>query len=359
MSVQPVHSFSPGQSPSTAPIPLTETEEKTNQLKSLIPINPAEIPLENDRFQIPETHFELFKDLNPDTNELEEGTFLKRINSLTPAWKWEGGEDYHFQSKQGVKKFELFSHEMKQFETWNKYIGYFPKDCTAEDNYRTSGPHVCAGVFDTEGKLLSGIWEYAIDLIGFTLAGEFTYETTETEQRITCKGSYHCFGGNIHGTFVASRQLNEAYYYCTKTEEPEELKETRTDAEGVVQTGVFEGDRLIWGSKTYKSGASVEGLWSYTKEFRGNIITYCQGVCAKTKEQGSFFQGTVLEAGKRRVRADTLVEGRFFSVRPTNPIPTVVTVYTPEKTYNRYTMQGFYYNSREAAKRGPAHSCRL
>lgn len=370
MSINPIKTFSPFIQPQAAPAALTETESKTDQLKSLIP---AEIPLEKDRMKVPQTDYELFKDLNPDTNELEEGIFLKSPYPAVPAMKWEGLEELDYAEKIGLQRSEISCG--KKHAIVNRYIGYFPKDCAAEDNYRIKGSHQCMGVFDSEGKLISGSWKYKQQGLGFDLQGDFTYETTETEQKILCKGVYTFSNNHFRGTFVVTRKLNEAFFYCTQ--ENEEAEETRT-IEGITYKGFFKDDRLISGSITYPDGKILKGLWSFETTIREATAIHCHGSFLNQGYQGCFIHyarsavdsnlqpdlNRALEWGKQTQKigrvnnpSTQVLEGQFFSIKPDNNIPSFITIYKPEKTSYRWTMHGRYYLTYEDAiqKKREAH----
>lgn len=371
MAINPIRSFSPDHTSTIQPAP-GETEIKTDQLKSLIPQSPAEIPLEADRVQILKTDYELFKDINPDTHEVEEGVFLKLPYPLIPTKKLEGCNDLQYETVLGKERIEI--HNGLKIAVQSQYIGYFPKDCNTEDSSRNKGSHVCIGVFDKDGKLTSGCWEYKQEGLSFKLVGDFTYTTTDTEEKIGCQG-YFTFKDHLvvaHGSFVVTRQLKESYFYCTKLPEAhqDEVQETKIDAEGIVRTGIFQGEkllkgkkeapdciyqgefdaeeRLIWGLQTYKqSKIQIRGIWNYQNERRGEISTHCYGVSNRV-ETGSFINGS-LEVGKRKVANAAFAEGRFFAFFVENNVPTYLTIYREDRTSFRWTSLGKYYLKPEDA----------
>lgn len=346
----------------------TEIEAKTDQLKSHIPsasIEPSQIPLENDRHRLHGYHF--YKDINPATNEIEEGVFLK--TTYHPSMKLTGVENFQ-------------NLETKKDSLGNEYVGFFPKGCALEnDLFKSSGTHKFVGVFDQSGKLTAGSWSWLQDNLGFTLEGNFIYEQTDDAHKILCEGVYTFAGKYViaKGVFEVERNIQESYFYCTKrpTNGISGIIETKTDTKGCTRTGIFNGDKLlqgkketpnsiyegvfskdealIEGSKTFKQqNMTVTGLWNYEKNRKGtrvvSIISHCHGRKEGYAEKGSY-QEESLERGKKERGRGVVIEGQFFALQINNNIPTQITVYRkgqdPEK---KWTLHGNYYHTREDAK---------
>lgn len=369
MAINPFNPLIPNASGKSHTIQITpsEIEAKTDQLKSIIPaeaLDPSQIPLEKDRHTPHGFHF--FKDIDPAKNEMEEGVFLK--TTYHPSMKLEEVENFqNLETKKDVKG--------------NEYVGFFPEGCTlANGIFKSSGIHKFVGVFDHSGKLTSGSWTWSQDNLGFTLEGNFTYQETEAAHTILCDGVY-TFAGKYEiakGVFEVERKIQESYFYCTK-QPMEDIAgniETKTDSK-YTKTGIFNGEKLFYGrkesssivdigefskagmlvcgSKTFKKQKiTVEGLWNYVKNKRGdtfiNIISYCHGRKVGYREKGSFREDS-LERGKKECESGTVIEGQFFHIQTNNNIPCEITVYQkgsdPEK---KWALHGSYYHSKEDAK---------
>lgn len=363
----PTHQNTSIQHPAVQPAQ-TEIEAKTDQLKNHIPsalIEPSQIPLENDRHRLHGYHF--YKDINPATNEIEEGVFLK--TTYHPSLKLTGVENFQ-------------NLETKKDSLGNEYVGFFPDGCVLEnDLFKSSGTHKFLGVFDHSGKLTAGSWTWRQDDLGFTLEGNFSYQQIDDAHIILCEGVYTFAGKYViaKGVFEVERKLQESYFYCRKhpVESLKGLIETKTDTKGCTRTGIFNGDKLlqgrketpnsiydgvfnkdealIEGSKTFiRQKITVTGLWNYVKNKRGertvNVISYCHGYREGLSEKGCY-QEESLERGKKERENGIVIEGQFFHLQTNNSIPTQITVYRKgQDPEMKWTIQGLYFHSKEDAK---------
>lgn len=279
---------------------------------------------------------------NSETETNDEGIFLikedqystiTKLGPLDPA-----GKDFrYFKSKvdeSGIRKTGIFNQNKLK---WG--LLEHPQKCNM------------VGSFDSEERLVDGIWNYSFqEIYGFKLTGIFTYGTEDNRPAITFQGEklhrHSKYAEN--GLFKIEEQF---LVYCRSVPVPIDpiealTQEVRLDSEtndqregqfydnGNLKSGkiiyktnrTYEGEfnlseRLIFGKRYYPTRSGdrfLEGSYSYIKEGTPvKTICIAEGTQKFTDHSDvtihmdGIFRDTLIIAGRQQYPDGTIAEGLF------------------------------------------------